>query len=1853
MDVLPEYLIVESLGKLSGKSLYWARRKTDNAVVLIKQSMTTHLFDTEIEQFKQEYETARLIGYKVSLHLPDEKNGYGAIIYESCDGVFLNRLLETQQLSIDDKIHLFKSAAKALDELQKKGVMHFGIKLDRTLLHNNEKILFFALDDTVVLNEDEIYFPKNHHYSLDVLKYLPPELTGKTCKVADFRTSFYQLGVMFYRIFTDKFPFESSSPESLLYAQAFEIPTAPHIVKQEIPGKISSIIMKLLEKDPEDRYQTAQALCADLEDDIDSKITFVPGMKDRGIFKLTRKVFGYDGQLDELNWFCKHISLAETRAVFMKCDNGCGKKEFLGSFNEIVNKVGGYYFNTDFSPMSGSFPFHGILILLDQIIACIKENDKTEEFIDFLKKEKNIEPYLGQFAALFPELKNVCSQMHKEKSENVHFRHCFFYFATNVLRFFTENFGVLTVYISGLNAKMKEGLKILRYLLGNCSRLMFLISVSTDEEKEYFEKNLNSDNVFFASIRLPVLSRTEASQMIAASFHCNIAETLHAADMLIRQSGGKVGVMKYILQQWNKNKVLLYENGSLRFNADLAVQYFMPNFNVTESLLKNKSSLSKSFLQLLACFPVGAKSIKIKEILKMEMSAYKDVLYECKNFITKRNGYVYFQHEKDRYFIYKNLSDNELKFFHVLIMLDFIQSGENEDFGFTMMDHALIALDSLNDEQRDLLLNLFIKIIEKANLTAAFEFGFQLCCKVIDLYGNEKLKQHNLECHFYCLATIHAFFSKNYEMMLSFFNHLNVDEYKNDYERLKVQEFVAEYFYQVGQLDESIELCKSALESLGFTVQENISELKLLVEKHRLRKEIANLRNIEKLPEMTKTEHILIMRYLAKYIPIVSFLRVRDAEFLSCQMLSFTLKYGKCLVSPLGFALYSAFSIGERRNFKDGIFFAQKALAMLDDINDAEFFSETIFFAVYFAGHWKLSYEQICYWINKAANYENDYGCSNFGVICNNILPLYSCLSGMHLKQIFSNLDCNIVDFFNQDVGNPTEYLRKISLKVIKSMSDGGEQMWTILPEIVRQPQSGKERFFSGYYSTLELFLSLLEEKTDIIQNKFVTEEKLVNPFYAEKYLYQAILLKLSVLSGTVNKKIGIQRIRKIFKLLKKYQSKGAENLETKIYMISGILVELNGDFVLSNKWYYEALQENIKKSNYLEAGLCLIMLMKLQLRNGNKITAFVYYKKAIQFFNLLGYSGVTGYFKTRYEKQLEDDVVLNDNQVIDSESEIIDSFVKELKLINNTSDLIRYFIKQISFLFQTDICLAVCFDKNRKPIIGAAEFKDYNSEIHEGMMLSKINDDKIAKYLISFVCDNACSVNLNDKKWHNIISYDRYLKEHKQHNVCCIPLFESQDESIDNLAMVLYLETSVQKQVFSVENQVLIRELFETYLACKNRLQLSISKKIVHSRKIKKLNQKLQDMRSKYNELTYLQSQGLLKFDLQGKVIYCNSFGRKMLGLGTETLKGGFFITQLFVSEEDRANGCADIERVLKYNFGGPYEYEWCNGCFVRVSWAVLRNKNGKIVGGRGIFINITKHVQNEKMLKELNERQEELIAKRTQSLNESLLQLRRSQNRLIQSEKMASLNSVIIGISHEINTPLGIAITSTSLLKESCHQFDDLLAKSDLAKEKLQQMNGDVKNTLSMISNNLGSIASLINNFKDLLREQSKSELCQFDLRYYINMIYQTQKTRFAHIEHKFIFNCPTPFLLNSYPGVFFQIISNLMINSFIHGFEKRDNCVINIFVSNEDENQIKIIYKDNGQGISEDSIDKIFNPFFTTKIGQGGQGLGLYIVYNLVHERLNGTIQCNSSLGKGTTFTITFPNGISQNQRKDSNN
>ena len=1853
MDILPDYLIIEALGTVSGKSFYWARRKSDNTVVLIKQSTTMHLFDDEINQLKQECKIAELIGYKAALRLPDTENGHCAIIYESCDGVFLKRLLETQSLSVDEKIHLFKVAAKSLNELQKKNIIHFGIRLDTTLLrNNNEETIFFSLGDTTIQNEGETFYHGNHHYTLDVLKYLPPELTGKIYAPVDLRTSFYQLGIMFYYIFTGRFPFESSSPEKLLYAQAFEKPAQPHVIKQEVPEWISAIIMKLLEKKPDDRYQTATAICFDL-DNFNPETKFIPGTKDCGYFKLTRKLFGYHTQLEELNWYNKHISLAETRVVFMKCEDGCGKKAFLENVNEMVNQSGGYYFNIDFSPISGKFPFHGILILLNQIITRIKNEDKDSKFIEFLKAEKDVKAYLQRFVTLFPELKNIYPHNNDKENDkdliNVHFRHYFFYLTARILYFFTENFGTLTIYASGLNSKMKEELKILRYLLSRCCHLMFLLPISEDDITN-IRKKLDLDNVFFAEISLPVLSKSEASRLIAASFHCNTSETLLAADVLIQQSGGKLDIMKFILQSWHKKGIISYSDNRLHFNIEAASNFFVPNINIVNSLLENKTGVSIKFIQLLSCFPTGVENLKIGKILKLKTSEVYQILNECKNFIAQRNGHIYFQHEEERHFIYKNIPEHKLKDFHTLIVLDFIQSDTNENYSFTMIDHVFFAFENLNAEQRQALLKLFIRIIEKANFTAAFEYGFQLCCKVVDLYGYEKLKQYKDECHFYCLATIHSFFSKNYEMMLDFYNHLNIDKYNNNYEKLEVQEYVAEYFQQIGQIDEAIELCVSALQNLGFNVPTNISTLSLLREQYLLKKKLPKLNDLKKMPEMVNPENILIMRYLAKMIPIIFFLRKKDSIFLTCKMVDFTLEHGKSFISPFAFALYGSLLVKEQHNFEDGIFLAQTALSMLDEIKEVEFVSQTIFFAVFFAAHWKLSHDQIYSWINRAANYENDYGCSTFGIICNNILPLYSCLSGMHLKQILTTVNCRVNNFFTQSINNPTSYLHNISLSIIESLSDGSERMWNVLPEIYRIPQSAKEHFFVGYYHTLELFLAVLEEKTDVISDKCVIEEKHFYPFFAENYLYLAMLLKLAIANNTISKKSGLQKIQKLANILKKCRKNGAENLETKSYMLCGIIAELNNNFLLSSKWYYEALEESVKKENYLDAGLCTLLLMKLQLQHADKIVASVYFKKAIQFFSSLGYCGVINYLKTRYEIQLEDRIILKNIEDTHNENEIFDSFIKELNAVSKVPDLIHNFIRQVALFFQTDICVAICFDKGGKPLISAMKHKVYNNEIADGMPLADINAEKFPKYLISFVCDNGCSVNLNDKKWHNIVFYDRYLKKYKPRNVFCIPLFDSKNS--DKIEMVLYLETSSQKQVFSDESELLLQKLFKTYLNCKDRLQLSISKKNIHSEKIKLLKQKNKDLLKKYKELAYLQEQGVLKFDLQGKITYCNSIGCKMLGLETKKLKAGIFLSELFSSEKDKIGGCANIERLLKYNFGGPYEYEWYNKCFVRVVWAVCKDKENNIIGGKAIFINITKQKQNETRLRKINEQQEELITKRTQSLNESLLELRRSQNQLIQTEKMTSLKSVISGISHEINTPLGIAITSTSILRDSFYQFSNQIKKSDISKNDFQELYDSTQETLSMISNNLENIATLINNFKVILQEQSENEICQFDLRNYLNMIYQTQKARFKNIAHEFILDCPTPFLINSYPDVFFQIISNLLLNSFIHGFDKKDNCVINISVSMENEKLIKLEYKDTGCGIPKENLDKVFNPFFTTKIGKGQKGLGLYIVYNLVMERLKGTIQCNSSLDNGATFTITFPNVTSREVTKNDN-
>ncbi len=277
-------------------------------------------------------------------------------------------------------------------------------------------------------------------------------------------------------------------------------------------------------------------------------------------------------------------------------------------------------------------------------------------------------------------------------------------------------------------------------------------------------------------------------------------------------------------------------------------------------------------------------------------------------------------------------------------------------------------------------------------------------------------------------------------------------------------------------------------------------------------------------------------------------------------------------------------------------------------------------------------------------------------------------------------------------------------------------------------------------------------------------------------------------------------------------------------------------------------------------------------------------------------------------------------------------------------------------------------------------------------------------------------------------------------------------------------------------------------------------------------------------------------------------------------------------------------------------------------------------------------KFSENEKIL-------ENKIRERTQELLDKNIELQRTQKKLIESEKMASLGNLVAGVAHEINTPIGIAVTVASYVDDNTSEHIEKLSEGKLSKAALTKYFSDIKDSTGLILSSMQKADKLIRTFKKVAVDQSSDDFRELELDSYLEEILSSINSKIKKTKHKIMIEKHGDLRVKTYPGAIYQIITNLIFNSLIHGFEDIESGNIKIIIRGERE-YVSIEYYDDGRGISSDNISKIFEPFFTTKRGQGGSGLGLNIVYNLVSQKLNGSIECTSIIDKGVCFKIIIP-------------
>ena len=268
--------------------------------------------------------------------------------------------------------------------------------------------------------------------------------------------------------------------------------------------------------------------------------------------------------------------------------------------------------------------------------------------------------------------------------------------------------------------------------------------------------------------------------------------------------------------------------------------------------------------------------------------------------------------------------------------------------------------------------------------------------------------------------------------------------------------------------------------------------------------------------------------------------------------------------------------------------------------------------------------------------------------------------------------------------------------------------------------------------------------------------------------------------------------------------------------------------------------------------------------------------------------------------------------------------------------------------------------------------------------------------------------------------------------------------------------------------------------------------------------------------------------------------------------------------------------------------------------------------------------------------------LAKLNEKLEDKIVKIRKSEAKLVESEKMASLGGMVAGIAHEINTPVGMALTGITHLFEEGENLEKLFVSERLSEEEFKSYLETNKTLNQSIQNNLTKAAELVKSFKQVAVDQSSDEIREFNLKEYMEEILLSLHNEIKKTKHKVILDIDSSIRLNSNPGVFSQIFTNFIVNSFFHGFENKEEGEIKITASVNDKN-LKIVYQDNGKGLNHEQKQKIFEPFFTTKRGKGGSGLGMNIVYNLVNSKLDGSLEVESEEGRWIKFILKFPSKI----------
>ncbi|MBW4679154.1 MAG: AAA family ATPase [Microcoleus vaginatus WJT46-NPBG5] len=1003
--ILPGYQLLESIHTGIRTVIYRGLRESDHAPIIIKTLQSEYPTLEDITRLRHEYkiiQTLEIEGIVKAYSLESYQHGL-ALLLEDCGGVALKDWMNCQPIPILSFLSIGIQLVSALAELHKNNVIHKDIKPHNiiiTPLNGKVKIIDFSIASKLERENPSLSHPDLLE---GTLAYMSPEQTGRMNRIVDYRTDFYSLGVTFYEMLTGEVPFDTLDPLELVHCHIAKVPVPPHHLNPEIPEAVSSLVMKLLAKTAEDRYQSAEGLKFDLETCLLKLQTtgmisgFLAGSADKaGLLNIPQKLYGREAEVLTLLETFDRVSSGNTEMMLVSGYSGIGKTVLVNEVHKPIVRQRGYFIAGKFDQFKRNIPFASLIQAFQSLIQQLLTESESEILI---WKEKLLSA-LGSngqvIIDVIPEVELIVgkqppvTELGATESQN-RFSRLFKQF----IGVFTTQEHPLVVFLDDLQWADSASLKLIELLITDAdSQYLLLIGAYRDNEVfpthptvQTIEK-IQAAGATVNNIVLEPLQLIHVEELIADTLNESIRSKL-LSELLFNKTQGNPFFLTQLLKTLYQEDLIIYDlySGTWQWNLEQIQAIGITDYNVVELIARNIRKLPEStqkVLNLAACIG-NTFNLEVLAIVNEESSLvtaaqlwpalqaglilplsneYKIPLaftQEESAGITLTDIKVdyKFLHDRVQQAAYSLIPDDEKKQSHLKIGQLLLQNTTLEDRKeniFALVNQLNYGTDLLTSEsEKYQLAELNLIAGQKAKAATAHESAIKYLEVGLTLLASDSWEsQYELTLGLHEEAAEAAFLSGDFDRMQKFVEVVQ-NCAKTLLDKVKVYEVQIQADIAQNKLQDAINTALQVLKLLGveFPSQPNPSDIgQGLAETATILngKEAVDLFD---LPQMTDLNKLAALRLLSSLFAVAYFVAPVLAPLVVLKQVNLSVQYGNAGISPFAYALYGFLLCAIVENIESGYQFGQLALRLVSLLNAKEISTKTYFIVNIMIRPWK------------------------------------------------------------------------------------------------------------------------------------------------------------------------------------------------------------------------------------------------------------------------------------------------------------------------------------------------------------------------------------------------------------------------------------------------------------------------------------------------------------------------------------------------------------------------------------------------------------------------------------------------------------------------------------------------------------------------------------------------------------------------------------------------------------------------------------------------------------------------------------------------------------------------------------